>query len=59
MVGGIGIPELVIVLIVGMFWLVPVAAVVWVVVTLQRGRTDLRAIASRLESIERLLQGGR
>ncbi len=59
MVGGIGIPELVIVLFMGMFWLVPVVAVIWAVVTLQRLRTDQQAIATRLESIERLLQAGR
>lgn len=59
MVGGIGMPELLMVLFVGMFWLVPVVAVVWAVLTLQRVRTDTHAIATRLDAIERLLQAGR
>jgi hypothetical protein len=59
MVGGIGMPELLMVLFVGIFWLVPVVAVVWAVLTLHRVRTDTQAIATRLYAIERLLQAGR
>jgi type IV secretory pathway VirB3-like protein len=56
MYGSIGIPELVIVLAVSGFWLIPVAAAVWVVLTLNRLRNDQQAIRASLESIERTLR---
>jgi hypothetical protein len=59
MLGGIGVSELVIILFMGMFWLVPVMTVIWAAMTLQRLRRDQEAIATRLGSIERLLQASR
>jgi type IV secretory pathway VirB3-like protein len=56
MFGSIGIPELLIVLVVSGFWLIPVAVAVWVVLTLSRLRNDQQAIRASLESIERTLR---
>jgi hypothetical protein len=55
MSGSVGLPELLIILTFGMFWLVPIAAAVWAGVTLHRIRIDQQAIGVRLETIERLL----
>lgn len=38
------------------FWLAPILAGVWALVTLQQIRTMQRATQSKLDSIERLLQ---
>jgi hypothetical protein len=53
----VGMPELTITLIIGLFWGVPVAAAVWALVTLNRIRAGQQAIDVRLATIERLLQG--
>ena len=55
MFGSIGVPELLIVLVVSGFWLIPVAVAVWVVLTLNRLRNDQQAIRASLESIQRTL----
>lgn len=55
MFGSIGVPELLIVLMVSGFWLIPVAVAVWVVLTLNRLRNDQQAIRASLESIQRTL----
>lgn len=59
MFGSIGIPELVIAVLILVSWLVPLAAAIWVVVTLQRLKTGQDDIRARLGAIERLLAGGR
>ena len=59
MFGSIGLPELLVVLMIGVFWLVPLAAAVWALVTLHRIRTGQQAIEIKLETIERMLRGGR
>lgn len=59
MFGSIGIPELLIVLVILVSWLVPVAAAIWAVVTLHRLKTGQDGIRARLDAIERHLTGGR
>jgi hypothetical protein len=54
--GAIGVPELMIVLVIGLFWAAPIAAAVWVVVTLRRIRAGQQAVQVKLDTIERLLQ---
>jgi len=55
----LGMPELLVILIIGVFWGAPIVAAVWAIITLHRIREDQQAIGVRLETIERLLQGGR
>jgi len=57
MFGSLGVPELIVILILGTFYVVPIAAAVWAIITLHRIRTDQEAMGVRLETIERLLQG--
>ena len=52
----IGFPELVVVLFIGIFWVLPLAAGVWALVTLHRIRTGQQALQVKLDTIERLLQ---
>jgi hypothetical protein len=56
MFGSIGAPELIVILVIGLFYAVPIAAAVWVIVTLHRLRAGQQAIGTRLETIERLVQ---
>jgi hypothetical protein len=56
MFGSIGAPELIVILVIGLFYAVPIAAAVWVIVTLHRLRAGQQAIGTRLEAIERSLQ---
>lgn len=53
---GLGVPELLVVLIIGAFWLVPVAAGVWALITLQRIRAAQEAMQRQLDAIERQVQ---
>jgi len=55
----LGMPELLVILIIGVFWGAPIVAAVWAIITLHRIREDQQTIGMRLETIERLLQGGR
>ena len=57
MFGSLGMPELLVGFILGLFWLVPIAAAVWALITLNRIQMGQQAIDVRLETIERLLQG--
>jgi hypothetical protein len=59
MFGSFGIPELIVLLVIGSFWLIPIAAAVWAGLTLYRIRTDQHSMGTRLEAIERLLHAGR
>ena len=54
--GRVGVPELLVILMASVVWLVPVAAGIWVLVTLHRVRVGQDAVRAKLESIERLLQ---
>ena len=54
--GSMGIPELLVILVLSVFWLVPLVAGIWALVTLHRVRVGQDAVRSKLESIERLLQ---
>jgi hypothetical protein len=57
MFGSLGVPELVVLLVIGLFYGVPIAGAIWAIITLQRIRTDQQVMGSRLEAIERLLHG--
>jgi len=52
----LGIPELIVIFVVGLVWVIPVAAAVWGLVTLQRIRVEQQAVQVKLDTIERLLQ---
>jgi hypothetical protein len=56
MFGSLGLPELMVVFVIGAIWALPIAAAVWAGMTLHRIRTTQQAIGIRLESIERILQ---
>jgi hypothetical protein len=58
MFGSVGMPELIALLVIGLFYGVPLVAGIWALVTLYRIRQDQEAIGVRLQTIERLLQGG-
>ena len=53
---GLGLPELLLVLIVGATWLIPIAAGVWALITLQRLRTGQDALQRKLDAIQSMLQ---
>ncbi len=53
MFGAIGIPEVVVVLILCVIWVIPIAAAIWALVTLQQIRTSQKAIQA---AIDQLLQ---
>jgi hypothetical protein len=59
MFGSFGMPEFIVLLFIGAFWVIPIVAAVWAGITLYRIRTDQQAMGIRLEAIERLLQAGR
>jgi hypothetical protein len=52
----LGVSELIVVLMVGLLWVVPVAAGVWALATLHRIRTTQDDIRNRLAVIERSIQ---
>ena len=49
----IGMPELLIVMVVALFSLLPLVLAVWAVVTLQRVREGQRSIESKLDALAR------
>ena len=53
-----GVPELLIVLVIGVVYGIPLLAGIWALVTLKRIRDGQEAVKARLENIERLLQRG-
>jgi hypothetical protein len=59
MFGPIGMPELIIILSLGVFWLIPLVAGTWALVTLHRIRLGQQALGSQLERIASLLQAHR
>jgi hypothetical protein len=53
---GLGIQEVLFLFIMAATWLIPIAAGVWVIITLQRIRSGQDALRTKLEAIERMLQ---
>jgi hypothetical protein len=51
-----GIPELMILLVIAGYWALPLAAAIWVIVTLKRIRASQQSLQLKLDTIERLLQ---
>ncbi|HVL68328.1 MAG TPA: hypothetical protein VM364_13780 [Vicinamibacterales bacterium] len=56
MFGPIGIPELLILAVIGLLSLVPLAVVVWLGMTLWRLRERQQALEARLDSIQRTVE---
>ena len=54
----VGVPELLIVLLFGVFYAIPLLAAIWALTTLKRIRAGQEAVQAKLENIERLLQRG-
>jgi hypothetical protein len=54
--GPLGVPELLVILGVVVFRLIPVAAVMWALVALYNVRAEQRAMAGKLDTLERLLR---
>jgi hypothetical protein len=52
----LGIPELIVIMTISGLWLIPLAAVIWGIVTLHRLRVGQESLQAKLEAIERLLQ---
>ena len=52
----VGIPELMILLVIAGYWALPLAAAIWVIVTLKRIRASQQSLQLKLDTIERLLQ---
>jgi hypothetical protein len=52
----LGVPELIVVLTLGLVWLIPVAAGICALITLHRISTTQEDMHSRLAAIERLIQ---
>lgn len=52
----VGVPELLIVLMLGVVWVLPVAAAIWALVMLYRVRTEQQAVRVKLDAIEQLLR---
>ncbi len=51
-----GMPELLVVLMLLALWIIPVAAVIWALVSLYRIRSEQQRMQSKLDAIERMLQ---
>jgi hypothetical protein len=54
--GVIGLPEILVILMILVTWLVPLAAGVWAIVTLHKVRIGQDALRAKLDVIERLLE---
>jgi hypothetical protein len=53
---GIGIPEILLIMMFSGIGLLPIAVAIWAIVVLHRVRTGQEALQAKLENIERLLQ---
>ncbi len=51
--------DLLILLVVGLVWVVPVVAAIWALITLHRIRTTQKEMLGQLAAIERSIQSGR
>ena len=56
MAGMTGFPGLLIIMVLVLFWIIPIAAAAWALYTLQRIRSGQEVIRLRLELLERTLQ---
>ncbi len=56
MMGGIGIAEVLVLFMIAALWLVPVAAAIWLVVTIRDIRDSQRAIEQKLEVVTQALK---
>jgi len=54
----IGVPETLAPIVLAAFWLIPVAAGIWALITLNRIRHGQDSVRERLEAIEQLLRRG-
>lgn len=55
MFGRIGVPEIIVLLIMSAFWVIPLVAAVWAIVTLYRVRRDQETLLAKLDVIEKRL----
>ena len=55
MFGRIGVPEIIVLLIMSAFWVLPLIAAVWAIVTLYRVRRDQETLLAKLDVIEKRL----
>jgi hypothetical protein len=53
------IPELFVVLLIGVVWIIPIAAAVWALITLYRIRATQEDMRQKLDTLARLMQSGR
>jgi hypothetical protein len=56
MLSSLGMPELIIIFVIVAIWIVPVAAAVWALFTLNRVRTNLDTMRATLERVEQALR---
>lgn len=56
MFGSLGLPELALVLFISLFYLLPIAAGIWGIVTLNRIAVAQHTLGAQLETIEQLLR---
>ncbi len=54
--GGIGIPEVFVLFFIAAIWLVPIAAAVWLLVTIREIRASQRAMEQKLEALAQALR---
>jgi hypothetical protein len=53
---GMGFTEIMVAVVIGIIYAIPIVAGIWAIITLNRLRIGQAAIQSRLEAIERALQ---
>ena len=56
---GLGVPEILVILMISAFWVVPLAASVWALLTLHRIYKSQQVIGTQLENIAHILRGNR
>ncbi len=56
MFGSIGLPELMLLPLLLVFWVLPIAVAIWAVVTLHRIRASQLEMQAKLQALEQLLQ---
>ena len=55
----LGLPELLVVFVIGMVWIVPLAAAIWALVTLHQIRKEQAGMSTKLDAIQRAVQTSR
>ena len=53
MVGRVGVPELVIIMFISLFSIIPIVIAGWLIVNVVRLRTSVTALQNRLDALER------